>query len=857
MSYCVFIPGIQGSELYQGEDITRWPVIRRDAMKKLSLDKNDTPLNAGEMHTFLGFSVYNKIHNFLKNKFQNNFYHFAFDWRFELEQHFEDLYRQLEGQRDITIVAHSMGGLLTKLFVHYCDEKNKMLDINRIITLGTPWQGAPESLYWLKYGDTFPRWWIKKIPAIIGLNTADVMKDVCNTFPSVFQLLPHDNYIDNIEPILYDANENVLPNAYGVLLNQNQYKMYQAYSQPIQQILSSPWPGELEEKHVAIIGHQKTTFGGIISEQSTSSGVVNKKEIKWTSGDSTVPVSSGMPAFTCEKYFIKKGHLEMAQSQEVFKFINGILEENHRDCESISYFKQEPSFEFSGKNYKVACPVSVTLESEGKFLTGEVDHISSMEDAYKMTLDLEKTNIFRLEDSFFVFIDDDVNLDDLDENENSKTEEFNIEITAYDKGLATVEIDRYDRGEIVQSKLFEGLEISPETKAILTVPNEKEIKDTSLLKKSDGKKSEIKGFTLYKEQIKEIQNPKTDWYITNTPSGETDRFKVYNEIEIGIKISEVINVKPEEILEFRYMLNGDLYHTNENEFKIKAIEGLNKITVFTITKSGRVDKTPKTIQFEIGSVNVVTNREIILTDEQVEVVFNTKKNRRDEIFKKTFAKFAGEEEFEYASRIASPYNEKPVLVNFMTQDKFGNNGEPEEIILPNEEVRENLFKSHNQTVRDIMLELGLNTPYDWEIKVNGRTIKSLDGKITDKTRKVELSLEETKYIIVFKEDYELFWEKSLTEVITSDVKELVFSFVIKRSSSGHKVIVEDLNDIKIKVFSKENIELLIDMPIEFDDDKEVYTSKFNVSSIPLKVTKGLIKVYFKEKPMRELKFTFE
>ncbi|WP_161515195.1 lipase/acyltransferase domain-containing protein [Priestia megaterium] len=900
MSYCVFIHGIQGSELHDGEDNKRWPVMSRRGMSQLDLNKSTTTLDTKRMNTFLGFKVYKGIDRFLEKKFKKEYLHYTFDWRFELNQHFEDLYVQLNKKKEIVFIAHSMGGLLTKLFIHWCNDNKKELDISKIITLGTPWQGAPESLYWIKYGDVFPRWWIKKVPAFVGLNTADVMMEISNTFPSVFQLLPHDHYIDNTEPILYDTNHKPVKNAYQALLNANQFKMYQTFSQTIQQDLGSAWPDNLNGKHFAIIGHELSTFGGIISEQNSSGGVVNKKGIKWTSGDGTVPVNSAVPLFKCDKYFIKASHLGLAQSNKVFKLITDILNGNQtQSMSSLENFAEQPSYEFSGRTYRVACPVAVTLESKEGFLAGEVDYVDNIKEVNDLTLGLEKTNIFRIEDSFFIFIDDDIdenededveenidedveeNIDeDVEENINEDVEknegiteencnsdsdgilttssnDMNIEIKAYDTGLATVEVDRYYKGEIVQSKLFEGLEISPSTRAILQVPHEENVDNILLLKKKNGKAEAVKGFTLNNSERVEISKPKTEWKIQSTPAAKTDRIEIFASPTINIKIDKVQNVNQNEILEYRYILNEQLYHTNQKEFQLNAVEGLNKLTLFTITKSGLIDKHPKTIHFEIGSLKVVTNKEIILTNENVEVVFNNKQQLRDEVYKKTFVKYEGEEEYKLSSRIVNEYLEKPVTIHYYTVDKFSNEGNVEKIKLPTKEAQEKIFKSGILSVRDLMLELGLKNPHEWNVKVNNRTIKSLDSNITDKTRKIQLSLENLTYTIVLKEDYELFWEQGSTEIITSGVKELTFSFVIKRASSGSKVVVEDINDLKIKVFSKNNTELLIDMPIQYNKELNTYNSKLEISNIPLKETKGVIKVYYKDKPIRELKFTFE
>lgn len=853
MSYCVFIPGIQGSELHQGEDNRLWPAITRKTIKQLFLNKEDIPMQTQKMLSVLGFGVYRDIDGILSAKFGANFTHFSFDWRFELDRHFDDLYHIVEGKRDIVFVAHSMGGLLTKLFIHWCNDNNKFLDIKKIITIGTPWQGAPESLYWLKYGDTFPRWLImNKMPSVIGLNTADQMMKLSNTLPSVFHLLPHDDYIENTEPILYKSDGSGVSNAYSTLFNNVQYKMYQEFSQTIQTALAEQWPNNLGQVHHAIIGHKHSTFGGIVTEQSTKNGVIDKKEIKWTSGDGTVPVKSGTPRFSSQNYYIKGGHLKLTQSSRVHELITAIIDENNINAVSSRYFENEASNEFSGRNFRVACPVSVSIENEDGYLTGEINSVDNLEQLNNSMLDSDKTNMYRIEDSFFVFIDEEVLEGDF------TNQDLNFEIKAYDKGLATVEVEKYSEGAVVQSKLFKGLEISPEAKAVLHVPSSQEsIQEISLTKKQNGQSINIEGFTLNNEEINEIKNPITKWVIENEPSGEVEKNKVYSETEIKIKINDVSNINNEDILEYRYIMNGNLFYSRDSEFTVIAEEGMNKITVFTITKNGLVDKRPKTISFEVGIVKVITNKEIILTNEHVEVLFNQNFEKRDEIQKNTFSNFKVENDFKLTDSFEYYYEDEPVTVRFYTKDKFNNVGDTEELLLPNKMKRDVIFKSKNLSLKDLFFELGISNPFEWEVKINRRTVKSIDSKITEKSRKIELFSKNTKYVILLKEDYELFWEQGITEVITSNTKKLDFSFVIKRSSSSKKVSIKNLEDLKMKVYAKDNSENFIEIPIYYHQEEEVYAASLNVSKIPKKVNKGIIKVYYKGKPLRELKFTFE
>ncbi|ETT55412.1 alpha/beta hydrolase [Paenibacillus sp. FSL R7-269] len=856
MSFCVFIPGIQGSKLTQG-NIPRFPVLRKEAMEHLTLNADDSPMDTEELYTVLGFDVYETIDTYFRSQFGvENFHHFTYDWRFELNEHFESLYSILHNKSEIIIVAHSMGGILTKLFLHWCEDKGHILDISKIYTLGTPWQGSAESIYMLKYGSGFPKWYFKKIPSVIGLATADIMRNIANSFPSVFQLLPHDNYIDNISPVLYNSDKSALSakDTYLKLLDPQQYNYYLNYSQTIQSELSSSWPIRYEGIHTAIIGHNLCTLGSIVLDQNVSGGKVNKKRLQWVSGDKTVPVSSGEPLFECNKLYIKKDHLGLAQDRHILEFIA-------TDCgveiESPTEWKHQysPSSSYSGRSLRIACPVSVSISSNGTLLGGEIDIFDSVDDLLKLH-EPEQTNTYRIDDSYFIFIDDEEDIEESHKNNYEEditliNENLELEITSYDKGLASIEIDRYEDGILLETKIFEGLELTEETMASLTFEDFNDIKTAQLVRTTGQKEEEVNGYTLNPVEIERINHPITTWKITDEFIGEYERLKFYNKNTLNIKIEDVSNVDDVDILEYRYILNGNLYQSNTKNFNITAINGQNTLTVFTIAKNGYTDIRPKSLQFEIGNVEFDTYRKIVLMKEGIIISFNANSNTRDDMFKVTYVL---EENGDYLPRpgFSSRYPKSQKEISFYTLDKHKNKGKEEVLVLPDINVRDVIF-TQAETVKDISNALGINNIEKWELKINGRKIKSPDTSITSKTRKVELLLDETVYIIVFEDEFELFWQKG-SELITSGANELEFTFTIKSSSSGTTMHMNDLDSIKIKVYSKDKIELPVEMEIIPLGD--FFTTTLVVSQLPEHVDKGFLKVFVNDRPAREIKFVF-
>ena len=110
---------------------------------------------------------------------------FPYDWRQSneytarrLQAHVEPLLhrrRQRYPDARIVFVAHSMGGLVARYYAHVLDEKHLT---RRIVTIGTPYQGAVKALAVLANGQ-----------ATLGPFTV-ALGDLTRSLPSVAELLP-------------------------------------------------------------------------------------------------------------------------------------------------------------------------------------------------------------------------------------------------------------------------------------------------------------------------------------------------------------------------------------------------------------------------------------------------------------------------------------------------------------------------------------------------------------------------------------------------------------------------------------------------------------------------------------------
>jgi pimeloyl-ACP methyl ester carboxylesterase len=148
---------------------------------------------------------------------RDTYYVFAYDWRLDNTENARLLTRNVEalkqklGDADLrfNIIAHSMGGLITRYAAMYGDqdlpangEKPQpdwagAAHFNKVFMFGVPNEGAMSTLQIFNEGYTVGGFEIDSIP-----------KDVVLTSPAVFQLLPHQAsarfYDENLEPLQID-----------------------------------------------------------------------------------------------------------------------------------------------------------------------------------------------------------------------------------------------------------------------------------------------------------------------------------------------------------------------------------------------------------------------------------------------------------------------------------------------------------------------------------------------------------------------------------------------------------------------------------------------------------------------------
>lgn len=466
----IVVHGTMGSAL-QKEGKKVWPINNADFVH---YDRSLLPLDNGIEPSHL-LITYKMMLEFLNHNF-DVVKDFIYDWRLNNLEHtslLKDTIRTMDVD-EVHIVAHSMGGIISKLCINEFKEEPEIKKIKKLITIGTPWKGSMESVKTLLYGSRVPQKYLTYI-------NKETSKHVSPKFPSVYQLLPNEeflNYLKSTNCVPYFLNDKYFDsfNEFFEGVLQEEFLKYHIIEKTFNEyydLLKQDLPEDIELHE--IIGAGKPTIR-MICENTRS-----EPDAHYAEGDGTVPLFSAYSNLTDRRnyfpYFVNKGsHVGMTSNPLVIGLVKKIIKgeefvPNYTIFNDLSSSYYKP---FNGYISKIACPVEISIkDKDGRIIYGDIETINDEEIKELLQVD------YSIEDvgsTTYVIFDDE-----------SDTNIANFEgmvIDAYAQGLTSVGLDKYENGELVSKKAFKTFEIKPELQAELIL-NKEEAGSSSLILKQD------------------------------------------------------------------------------------------------------------------------------------------------------------------------------------------------------------------------------------------------------------------------------------------------------------------------------------------------------------------------------------
>lgn len=196
MKSVILVPGTMGTRLSTPDGEEVWPpkvseVVlgykRKDALLRPDLVVGDIVREVSCFDVYKPLIATLSAMGFRETGPGDRLHLFAYDWRLDLEHLADQLAARIEaaaaqGSTSITLVAHSMGGLISRLVLESGKFSSKpwFPRINGLLTLGTPHLGAPLALARILGMDS-----------AMGISGADFRAIAADRrYPSGYQLLP-------------------------------------------------------------------------------------------------------------------------------------------------------------------------------------------------------------------------------------------------------------------------------------------------------------------------------------------------------------------------------------------------------------------------------------------------------------------------------------------------------------------------------------------------------------------------------------------------------------------------------------------------------------------------------------------
>jgi pimeloyl-ACP methyl ester carboxylesterase len=187
----IFVPGLMGSELWRGNERV-WPSVRNMLTHpEIFRYPSEVPLEPRGIvdelvivPNLIKQDQYNRLGDYMVEELGyergKDFFEFAYDWREDVRasaRHLARLVEALSSSQPITIMAHSLGTLVSRYYVERLGGSRR---VERLVLMGGPHLGTLKGLTALLIG-----------PHVLPFGLlGEKLRRVIATFPANYQILP-------------------------------------------------------------------------------------------------------------------------------------------------------------------------------------------------------------------------------------------------------------------------------------------------------------------------------------------------------------------------------------------------------------------------------------------------------------------------------------------------------------------------------------------------------------------------------------------------------------------------------------------------------------------------------------------
>lgn len=572
----LIVPGILGSELLNGNDLI-WAdldemflnIDDEFIVNSLALDRTGDSINqilTGEViqnKEFLGIEVVNTF-RLLREELESSGYvlnqdvfFFSYDWRLDLEITKEALNQKISAiktqsdSQKVDIAAHSMGGLLTKMYLEAYGNDS----VQKLIFIGTPHLGTPKSGKVLLEGDQFNIPWLEP----------ERMKELGRNSISSYELLPNQKYFDlyngyiklfsptTIPPVIdYSSTKNFLLNDN----NLNSYTFGKAEEFFLKELHNYDFSG-IETYNIA--GCKQST------PSAYQYGFGNQDILLtgYATGDETVVLGSAdhIDIPTQNKFYVKDGkHSELPSTDGVRQLVTQILSDG--TLAPVTNVSNSNSFcTFRGKQLIWRSPVAVHIYDSQNNHTGPIEN-----NAIEYGIDGISYDI--IDGHTFIFLPTD------------EGQTYSIAGRGTDNGTFDLLISDNDNGAVTETNVFNDVTVTPLSIVNFSVSSQSTDEQIQLDLSDTGQFQIIQASAvLNPTQSEDLVPPETSISIVGT-QGTNGWYK--SDVTVSLSATD----DNSGVLETRYSLDsGSTFVLYTVPFAI-AQEGTTHVQYYSVDNAG-------------------------------------------------------------------------------------------------------------------------------------------------------------------------------------------------------------------------------------------------------------------------------